>query len=247
MGQVIEDLTKIVTSNYPQFTEQLLLHDYKAAMITFFKAFDSALIRSSIVEAMIRSGLVKGGFTMTAAACLDDLNMYVAAIDKFLSAGDLGIVTVQLASCNRFMQWSATAALPFIRIQNNPSTVTAGLDVELTCYGVAGISGTKEYHWKTSGDHGHLEDSRGNSGKDFTSSDQIVRYAADNTAKDGDQDTVSVTASLRKTAAKPSWAARQPRCSLSTASAMSSSPRLHQRWLREWYAAAGRFDSAKPA
>lgn len=202
MGLVIEDLMKIITNSYPQFAEQLAVHDYTGAMVTFFKAFDSSLIRSSVVEALIRSGLVKGGITMSAAACLDDLNIYVSAIDKFLSAGDLGIVTAQLASCCRFMEWSATTTKPFIRIQNNPSTVTAGLDVELTCYGTAGIEGTIEYHWSTSGAHGHLEDSHGNAGTDFTSSDQIVLYVADEDAEDGAQDTVAVTAYLKENSEK---------------------------------------------
>jgi hypothetical protein len=178
--------------------EQLHGHDYKGALVSFLKAFDSGAVRNEVVEAMIRSGLIKGGFTMTAAALLDDLNVYVSMIDKFLAAGDIGIVSAQLLSSNRFLQWTATAVKPNIRIQNNPSSVTVGLDVSLTCYGVDGITGTKEYHWSTPGAHGHLEDTHGNKGVKFTSSDQIIKYVADADAKDGDQDTVAVTAYLKK-------------------------------------------------
>jgi hypothetical protein len=198
MGDLVEDVVKIVSSSYPQMVEQLHGHDYKGALVSFLKAFDSGAVRNEVVEAMIRSGLVKGGFTMTAAAYLDDLNVYVAAIDKFLAAGDIGIVSAQLLSSSRFLQWTATAVKPNIRIQNNPSSVTVGLDVSLTCYGVDGITGTKEYRWSTPGAHGHLEDSHGNKGVSFTSSDQIVKYVADDNAKDGDQDTVAVTAYLKK-------------------------------------------------
>jgi len=198
MGALVEDVVKVVSNTYPQMTEQLHGHDYKGALITYLKAFDSSTIRESVVESMIRYGLLKGGFAMKAAAFLGDLNIYVSAIDKFLAAGDLGIVSAQLLSSSRFLQWDATAVKPYIRIQNNPSSVTVGLDVSLTCYGVDGITGTKEYHWSTPGAHGHLADSHGNTGVSFTSSDQIVRYVADDNAKDGDQDTVAVTAYLKK-------------------------------------------------
>lgn len=198
MGALVEDVVKIVSSSYPQMVEQLHSHQYTSALATFFKSFDSSAIRNEVVELMIRSGLLKGGFTMTAAAYLDDLNIYVSMIDKFLAAGDIGIVTAQLLSSSRFLQWNATAVKPFIRIQNNPSSVTVGLDVSLTCYGVDGITGTKEYLWSTPGAHGHLEDSHGNKGVKFTSSDQIVKYVADDNGKDGDQDTVAVTAYLKK-------------------------------------------------
>jgi hypothetical protein len=198
MGDLVEDVVKIISNSYPQMVEQLHGQDYKGALVSFLKAFDSGAVRNEVVEAMIRSGLVKGGFTMTAAAYLDDLNVYVAAIDKFLAAGDIGIVSAQLLSSSRFLQWTATAVKPNIRIQNNPSSVTVGLDVSLTCYGVDGITGTKEYRWSTPGAHGYLEDSHGNKGMSFTCSDQIVKYVADDNAKDGDQDTVAVTAYLKK-------------------------------------------------
>jgi hypothetical protein len=201
-GQIAIEMTKLISGTFPKIIEQISSHDYRGALLTFLKAFDNKMLRDALIEKMLEAGWIKGGVSFTAATFLNHLNVYIATIDKFLKAGDLGLVVAELSSAKRFTAWSATAAKSYIRIQNDPSLVVAGLDVTMTCYGTAGISGVKEYEWKTSGIYGHLEDTHGNSGTFFTSSDQSVRYVADENDQDGDEDFVSVTARLKENGQK---------------------------------------------
>jgi hypothetical protein len=198
MGLLIMDITKVITGDFPKFTEQISMHDYRGAFVTFLKAFESSALRKVLVTKMLKWGLIQGGTVTAATQFLGRLNVYFLVIDKLFKAGDLGMVVAHLTSAQRFAVWSAKAAKPNIRVQTDPSLVLTGEAVTMTCTGVAGIEGDKQYEWKTSGMHGHLEDSHGQSGWTFTSSDQQVRYVADKDAQDGDEDFIGVTAILKE-------------------------------------------------
>jgi hypothetical protein len=189
---LVTDCTKIISNAFPQIIEQIASDDYKGVLATTIKAFESDTLRDQLLQKLKDAGEVKPSALSIAGSCLEKLNAITSSIDKFLSVGDLGAVVKQLCSAKQFVDWSGTAMDAYIRIQSNPSVVALGEDVTLTCFGSAGIAGNKEYEWDTTALHGHIEDSHGNSGAYFFSSDQSVRYVPDANAADGDEDTVTV-------------------------------------------------------
>ncbi len=192
------DIVRLFTQYYPQFGGYVASGNYKSATATLAKAVaENSILRKALIKKLIAAGLFVDAIESIGAAWTSALVAPIEIVDRFLATVDLGIVTGHLATSDLFVQWAATATRPNIRIQPDPAAVTSGLDTPLTCYGVAGVSGTKEYQWSTAGAHGHLEDGSGHSGTSFTSSQQIVRYVADAAAKDGDEDTVSVKAYLK--------------------------------------------------
>ena len=196
--EVVADLVRMVGNAYPQFTEQLIVHDYKGALVTFLKCYDSDALRNSILRKLGGAGVLKVGALQITPQLLQSINVVVSTIDKVLSAGDIGLVMTQLAISDRWQMREAETVAAVVRVQPSPAQVKPGDHVALVCTGAAGIVGTKEYAWSTPGAHGFLADDLGHTGESFTSSSPNVRYVADSTAQDGDTDSVQCEVSLRR-------------------------------------------------
>lgn len=87
-------------------------------------------------------------------------------------------------------------AFPLHAVRIDPAEVTIGSDASTTFTAIVTGGGSIVYEWATTGDHGHLEDAHGHSGKAFTSTDSSVTYKSDANAPPDSADDVTVKAKI---------------------------------------------------
>jgi hypothetical protein len=87
-------------------------------------------------------------------------------------------------------------SFPVRTVQLDPQGVTVAAGGSTTFTATVSGGGKIAYEWITSGDHGILQDSKGNSGKSFTSTDNSITYKSHSGTAAGKEDAVIVKATL---------------------------------------------------
>lgn len=193
-GTIGSLLTKI-----PDLQGQIQNGEWRDAMLTAVKELSSSdEIRNAMIEAMrlaIKDRAVLDVLHDPEALLggLSKANAIIAAMDKLMTAGDIGAVLKDIGSSRRGNLWEVTVVQPRVHLDPAESEVKPGHRVYLTARPPDGVQGTLAYHWTLSGTNGHLEDDNGHSGSDFESSLATVAYVGNADLVDGRVDTVTVS------------------------------------------------------
>jgi hypothetical protein len=116
----------------------------------------------------------------------------VSIIDKFLNLADVTRVVYDWNNDNNFETWTATVSLPAVHLNPATGTVNAiGNTVAFTL--TTATQGSLTYEWITTGTYGHLTDTNGHSGTDFTSTLNAASYVCDSLPSGSQSETDTVT------------------------------------------------------
>lgn len=197
---VAYDCFMLMTKYMPGLVTEVAEGDVRGAMskmVTLIR--DHREVREGVLKLMQNSGyLKKMVIAETAEALAKKAAMVLQVADVAVQLFDAGAVVVDIGQSAALPEWQATGVKPFIRLSPDPANVSSGSRVNIVCLGTAGITGTKQYQWSTPGNYGHLEDGKGNSGREFTSTAGSVTYVAAQGIKTDQSETVHVVAHLKQ-------------------------------------------------
>lgn len=200
---ISKTISAMVFKALPEAKDQVLAGEWKEAMLTIVKELaGSDEFRQAFITALqdyFQNAAVLDVLSDPDAliSSLTHANMVIEAIDKAMTAGDIGAVIKDIGSSRRGNLWEVTVVKPMIRLDPEQAEAEPLDRIALTAKSPTGVQGVFVYQWSVSGGNGHLEDANGHSGSAFESSSPNVSYVADPEVTDGATDAVTVRVYLK--------------------------------------------------
>ena len=200
---ISETIAALIFKALPEAKDQVLAGEWKEAMLTIVKELaGSDELRQAFITGLqeyFQNAAVLDVFSDPDAliSSLTHANVVIEAIDKAMTAGDIGAVIKDIGSSRRGNLWDVTVVKPMVRLDPEAAEAEPLDRIALTAKPPSGVQGVFVYQWSVSGGNGHLEDANGHSGSAFESSSPNVSYVADPEVTDGATDTVTVSVYLK--------------------------------------------------